>query len=187
MKKVTRQEYKRAHIIEKTIELCSQYGFNGTSMDRVTAETGVSKATIYKYFVSKENLLAEALQVFSERGIEATRECYEDPALSIESKLAGLFTWLENVENFNGCYYQLAYYEFNQADKRIADISVHFKKTTKELLVKLLKEANIPNAELKADKAEVLYNGLLITLHMTKDRSLINTVRDMYFEMILTD
>lgn len=187
MKKVTRQEYKRAHIIQKTIELCSQYGFNGTSMDRVTSETGVSKATIYKYFVSKENLLAEALEVFSKQGIAATKEYYEDPSLNFETKLVGQFTWLESVENFNGCYYQLAYYEFNQSDKRIADISIHFKKTTKAMLVKLLKDANISNAELKADKGEVLFNGLLVTLHMTKDRFLINTVRDMYCEMIFAD
>ncbi len=53
---MSKQQEKRLNIINKTITLCAQYGFHGTSMDSITTATGVSKATIYKYFISKKIL-----------------------------------------------------------------------------------------------------------------------------------
>ncbi|WP_052957654.1 TetR/AcrR family transcriptional regulator [Photobacterium kishitanii] len=63
---MSKQQEKRLNIINKTITLCAQNGFHGTSIDSITTATGVSKATIYKYFISKENLIKEALSLFSE-------------------------------------------------------------------------------------------------------------------------
>ena len=45
---------KESILIDKVIESCSEAGFHFLSVDAIAKESGVSKATIYKYFDSKE-------------------------------------------------------------------------------------------------------------------------------------
>ncbi|MGH8125206.1 MAG: TetR/AcrR family transcriptional regulator [Rhodanobacteraceae bacterium] len=53
---------KRAAILEAAKRLFPQHGFEGTSMDAVAAEAGVSKLTVYSHFGGKEALFIEAVR-----------------------------------------------------------------------------------------------------------------------------
>jgi TetR/AcrR family transcriptional repressor of mexJK operon len=53
---------KRAAILEAAKRLFPQHGFEGTSMDAVAAEAGVSKLTVYSHFGSKEALFIETVR-----------------------------------------------------------------------------------------------------------------------------
>lgn len=77
---------KRVNALKKTIELCAIHGFHGTSMDKITAATGLSKATIYKYFKSKENLIANALELFSQQSLSHVQALFENTDLTLEEK-----------------------------------------------------------------------------------------------------
>jgi len=57
----TRQLAKREQITAAARRLFLGQGFAGTSMDAVTAEAGVSKQTLYSYFPTKIDLLADVL------------------------------------------------------------------------------------------------------------------------------
>jgi TetR/AcrR family transcriptional repressor of mexJK operon len=52
---------KRAAILEAAKRLFPQHGFEGTSMDAVAAEAGVSKLTVYSHFGGKEALFIETI------------------------------------------------------------------------------------------------------------------------------
>lgn len=54
---------KRAAILEAAKKLFPIKGFDGTSMDAVAAEAGVSKLTVYSHFRDKESLFVEAVRV----------------------------------------------------------------------------------------------------------------------------
>ncbi len=56
-----RQSAKRAQIAAAARKLFFENGFAATSMDAVTAEAGVSKQTLYRYFPTKVALLVEIL------------------------------------------------------------------------------------------------------------------------------
>lgn len=56
-----RQSAKRAQIASAARTLFLTHGFAGTSMDAVTAQAGVSKQTLYRYFPTKVALLGEIL------------------------------------------------------------------------------------------------------------------------------
>jgi TetR/AcrR family transcriptional regulator, mexJK operon transcriptional repressor len=56
-----RQLAKREQIASAARRLFLAQGFAGTSMDAVTAEAGVSKQTLYSYFPTKIDLLAEVI------------------------------------------------------------------------------------------------------------------------------
>ncbi|HEX5487793.1 MAG TPA: TetR/AcrR family transcriptional regulator [Rhodanobacteraceae bacterium] len=53
---------KRAAILDAAKRLFPQNGFEGTSMDAVAAEAGVSKLTVYSHFGGKEALFIEAVR-----------------------------------------------------------------------------------------------------------------------------
>ncbi len=48
-------------VLQAALELVAEHGIDGTSMDAVARESGVSKATIYKHWADKEALLLEML------------------------------------------------------------------------------------------------------------------------------
>lgn len=52
---------KRQHIIKSATTLFLEYGFHAVSMDKVAHAAPVSKATLYKYFSSKNDLLAAVI------------------------------------------------------------------------------------------------------------------------------
>lgn len=53
---------KRAAILDAGKRLFPQQGFEGTSMDAIAAEAGVSKLTVYSHFTDKETLFKEVVQ-----------------------------------------------------------------------------------------------------------------------------
>lgn len=53
---------KRAAILEAAKALFAREGFAGVSMDRIAAEAGVSKLTVYSHFGDKESLFSEAIR-----------------------------------------------------------------------------------------------------------------------------
>lgn len=181
------KEEKRLHALKKTIELCALYGFHGTSMDKITAATGLSKATIYKYFQSKENLIAKALVLFSEQSLSNVKTLFENTDLTLEEKIALRFEGLSGcieIDSFNGCYFQLAFSEYSNEDQGITEVSAQYKQRTQELLIELFKRHDIDDAELKAKKAGLVYNGLLASLQLTKDILLVELAHQMFLDII---
>ncbi|GAA0718916.1 TetR/AcrR family transcriptional regulator [Dokdonella soli] len=63
---------KRAAILEAAKRLFPQSGFEGTSMDVIAAEAGVSKLTVYSHFTDKETLFFAAIRARCEEQMPAT-------------------------------------------------------------------------------------------------------------------
>ena len=55
------QKSKKPHIVAIALPLFLEYGFKGTSIDRIVKESGVSKPTVYNHFSDKAALLLEVL------------------------------------------------------------------------------------------------------------------------------
>ena len=63
----SRQLIRRAKIIEEVIELIGDVGADAVQMRDVAQRSGVALATVYRYFSSKEHLLAAALEDWQKR------------------------------------------------------------------------------------------------------------------------
>jgi TetR/AcrR family transcriptional repressor of mexJK operon len=57
---------KRAAILQAAKALFAREGFVGVSMDRIAAEAGVSKLTVYSHFGDKESLFSESVRILCE-------------------------------------------------------------------------------------------------------------------------
>lgn len=61
-----RDSAKRAALIESAVRQFVQQGYNGTSMETVAREAGVSKVTLYRHFGSKAKLFQAAVDAHCE-------------------------------------------------------------------------------------------------------------------------
>lgn len=62
---------KRAAILQAGKRLFPRQGFDGTSMDAIANEAGVSKLTVYSHFNDKETLFKEVIQAKCEEQLPA--------------------------------------------------------------------------------------------------------------------
>jgi AcrR family transcriptional regulator len=53
---------KREQIVTEALKLFYRNGFNATGVDRISAEAGVSKKTLYNHFKSKDELVLATLR-----------------------------------------------------------------------------------------------------------------------------
>jgi AcrR family transcriptional regulator len=66
---VSRTPSKEAHdkVLKAALRLIAQRGVEGTSMDAIAAESGVSKATVYKHWANRDALLIDVLRSHSDQ------------------------------------------------------------------------------------------------------------------------
>ena len=62
-------EEKRQVIVDAAFEVFSEVGFAQASMSEIAARAGVSKATLYSYFESKEQMFAEFMGAGAQLGV----------------------------------------------------------------------------------------------------------------------
>lgn len=81
----TAEPTKREVILEAARRVFAQQGYGSASMDAITREAGVSKATLYAHFGSKEALFAAIVRRRCEGGLLGSMEGF-DPAASPDPK-----------------------------------------------------------------------------------------------------
>jgi TetR/AcrR family transcriptional repressor of mexJK operon len=77
--KPPRKSKKRMAIVEAARALFCDEGYPGTSMDAIAAAAGVSKATVYAHFPSKQHLFSEVLSDVTDAYIRLSEEVYDAP------------------------------------------------------------------------------------------------------------
>lgn len=77
-----KSDTRRQAIIDVASEVFKEHGFEAASMSEISARVGGSKATLYNYFASKEELFVEVIRQFAEGHmlearslLEATPDC----------------------------------------------------------------------------------------------------------------
>ena len=61
-KKSFQSEQSRAAILSATMDLISKHGFNGTTVEKIASEAGLSKGSIFWHFNNKENLFRAVIE-----------------------------------------------------------------------------------------------------------------------------
>lgn len=90
----TKSETKRREILEAAAAAFQQAGFERTSMEDIRKQAGFSKATLYSYFPSKEELFLEIVVEAVESQFQATLDALDPSNEDIERALVGFGTRL---------------------------------------------------------------------------------------------
>lgn len=91
----SRQLIRRAKIIEAVIDAISEVGYEAVQMRDVAQRSGVALATAYRYFRSKEHLLAAALEDWQER---LTRRVLSASRFADQDPLSGVLAYLRGAQ-----------------------------------------------------------------------------------------
>ena len=81
MPKIVNHDEYRQKMLEKSLYLFTRKGFSNLNIKQIAAEIGVSTGTLYHYFSSKENMLAEMMAWLGDKNVDE----YTRRTTSVES------------------------------------------------------------------------------------------------------
>lgn len=79
--------YLRARLVEEASRLYADGGYNGLSFATVAARAGLTKATVFHYFPTKEALLRAVFDALGERLQRAAENWFDAPPASYAARL----------------------------------------------------------------------------------------------------
>ena len=165
---------RKQHLIDTAYRLFNEFGYHATGIDRILLESGVSKATLYKHFRSKEALILAVLEQRhtelteqTEAGMSRARALGEPEVLAI---FDGLDQWFQ-TKGFFGCNFINASAEYGQRGEAIHDFAALHKERLRCSLERSLQSAS---PELKVELSEqlmMLFEGAIVSAHVRGKRN----------------
>ena len=165
---------RKQHLIDTALILFNQFGYHATGIDLILAESGVSKATLYKHFRSKEELILGALQLRHEQivsklqdKIEANKQNQEktDPVENVLVIFDNLNEWF-NSETFFGCNFINVSAEYAAPNHPINIFAAKHKQVIVNMIAEqLTTKENNQTTQQKADQIGLLVEGAIVMAH----------------------
>jgi AcrR family transcriptional regulator len=137
-------------------------GIHAVGIDRVLAEAGAAKASLYQHFGSKDGLIAACVQ----RRVELGRAQVVDfiqgvpPAERALKIFDWIVAWAESTD-FRGCPLQHVVSEIPKPEHPARKIAAEQRKWFRAQFVECLAAAGVRNRSQMADALIVLYDGAL--------------------------
>ncbi len=155
---------KKLQIVDAAYNLFRVNGFYATGVDLIMRTAGVSKRTMYKYFPTKNELIAATLEYY-----QYNYKIYLDELLDYKEKnsrekilliFTDAMTWFDDT-NFHGCLAVNAMGEFSGKDDKIESSCINFKRWELEMLCDLTKDIDAQHPIELAHKLFVLLEGMV--------------------------
>lgn len=160
---------KRDMLVQKALGVFYKNGFHATGMDKVAAETGVSKVSIYKHFRSKEELIQATLRLRDEQFrnwlIRRVDELASTPRKRLLAMFDALGEWFEE-NDFQSCMFVKASSEYQDRDHPIHVISAEHKRRLLTYVIGLAEQAGASHPGDLARQLMFLKEGAIVTAHL---------------------
>ncbi|MCO4757186.1 MAG: TetR family transcriptional regulator [Oceanospirillaceae bacterium] len=166
---------KRQQLVDIALALFMKEGFHATGIDRIAEVSGISKTTMYRHFPSKELLIRDALQAFSDQ-VEARWQTSPEQENEGSSLILARFEQLSDIiirGEFTGCVFLNASAEFPDEHNPIHQVAIAHKHASLAETRRRLALCGID--EEKALIIELIYEGLLARLQVEQNLSMIQT------------
>ncbi len=162
---------RRDHLIDKALELFYEHGFHATGIDKLLAESGVAKMTLYKHFKSKDELILAALRRRDEHFRNWFMRRVEALADSPRGRLAVLFDVLAEwfaQPGYNGCMFINAAAEFSDCSHPIHGASAEHKILMVRYVQELCAAAGAKDPAGLANQLTLLIEGAICMSHVAR-------------------
>lgn len=160
----------RDRLLETAIDLFYTHGFHAVGLDRVIAETGVTKTTFYKHFESKDDLVAAAITRREEWERHAwSRAVREQGGPTPRGQLLALFDVIDvwfNDPSFHGCLFINAAVEFADPRDPVHVVAATYKRRARDGWRELAAAAGAADPDTFADLYATLVEGTMIMRHV---------------------
>jgi len=127
----------RERIIFTAHKLFYLEGIRAVGVDRLIVESNVSKATFYRHFPSKNDLIREYLEYRHQIWINWFKDAIQRHGNSINSLVPTLAEWF-NDKNFRGCAFINSVGELGESMPEVVDIARNHKQEMTSIIEDLL-------------------------------------------------
>jgi AcrR family transcriptional regulator len=159
---------RRDHLVDTALELFSRDGYHATGIDRILAEAGVAKMTLYNHFKSKDELILAALRRRDERFRNWFMRQVEQRATEPRGRLLAVFDvlqeWFDSRE-FSGCNFINAAAEYGDPENPIHAACAEHKRLLLGYLKQLAAGACAPDPNVLAEQLMLLVEGATVMRH----------------------
>jgi len=160
----------KERLLDTAIDLFYTHGFHVIGLDRILAETGVTKTTFYKHFESKDDFVVAAIERRDAWESKAWARAIKkiagnDPRKHLLAVFDVLDTWF-NAPDFGGCIFLNAAAEFPDPRDPAHLAASAYKKRTRDRFRDLARKANLTDPEAFADQYTAVVEGTLILRHV---------------------
>ncbi len=160
-----RRAEKKDYLLDEAIRLFNRYGYHAMGVDRLMAETGIAKTTLYRHFGSKEGLILAALAKVDEVSRDEMRAFVEkasdDPVKRILAIFDLLAVWFADPE-FKGCPFIAAAGEFSAPSDPVFQQARQHKRLTLAYVDELARAARLPEPKRLSQQLTLLLEGAII-------------------------
>jgi AcrR family transcriptional regulator len=175
-------ESRREKLLETSLALFCQNGFHATGIDRILAEAGVAKMTLYKHFRSKDDLIVAALKQHDEKFRTWFRDAVEARARGPRKRLLAVFDvleeWYKSAE-FHGCVFTLAAGEFAAAGSPAHMAAAEHKAAMRTYFQDLAREAGADDGGAIGEQIALLVEGATTTANVSGEAAAARRARRM--------
>ncbi len=160
---------RRDHLVDTALELFIRDGFHATGIDKILAESGVAKMTLYKHFKSKDELILSALRRRDERFRNWFMRAVESRAQAPRQRLLAIFDALDEFfagRDFTGCMFINASAEFARPDNPIHVAAAEHLHLVLAYVRELATAAGAQDADALAQGIMLLMEGSVVMAHV---------------------
>lgn len=158
---------KREQLLNTAQALFSREGYHATGIDRILAESGVAKMTLYKHFRSKDELILAVLDARQQAVLQRLAELRQSvpPRQALLASFDGLHRWIHEAD-FCGCSFINAAAEFQSREHPIHRQAATFKLAFAEHFRTLLLALGVVEADALSNQLQFLLEGALSMAHL---------------------
>jgi AcrR family transcriptional regulator len=161
----------RRRILDAASELFYQNGIRATGINAIISNSGVAKATFFRHFPAKDDLVAAWLEQPSSRWFDRIRAHLDVTAEPPASRLLGFFDLLGEwfgQDEFRGCAFQNAAAETPEAAHPIRQAAQDYALEIRDYLRRTADEAGLSNPAGVAEQLHLLAQGAIATAVVTR-------------------
>lgn len=162
----------RDRILSAAARLFCHHGFAATGVDAVIAEAGTAKATLYKHFPSKDDLIAAVLEVEGETWRAWFFDRLRATKGSPDARVLALFDILEewfSSPDFYGCPFINATGEFDTGNATVKAAADAHKAHLKSWLLAQALDLGAPDPQAFVRAIVVLVDGAIVAAQHARD------------------
>jgi AcrR family transcriptional regulator len=175
---ISRESAARNRIIHTATTLFYAEGVHAVGIDRIIAEAGVAKATFYKYFPAKDELVRAYIQNQSRQGRAAIDKIGKRSGRDTILAIFDLVADAAAQPGYRGCPFLNAAAEYPEPSHPVRQAIDEHRQWKRDLLRGLLGADGCPDPETTADVLTVANDGLLVASHLDKPANLRRLIRE---------
>ncbi|WP_086869834.1 TetR/AcrR family transcriptional regulator [Kosakonia pseudosacchari] len=170
----------REKILSTAEQLIYQNGIHATGMDLLVKTSGVARKSIYRYFATKDDVAAAALNERDERWMHwfrAESDKGETPSDRILNMFTVLRGWFES-DGFRGCAFINTAGEVGDPNDPVRQIAKRHKQQLLEYTLELTEQLNIEQPAALARQLLILMEGAITMSYVMGDSSAADSAKD---------